>query len=129
MTTTTTTWHPMTRQAILAACKAVRETPVGDGRTVWDLLADESRRAVAVAERYMIGEATDKEMTAARAAAEAVYDAHVDAWAEDAAYAARAEMAAAYAAAYVAMAAERGSLLDAEWAAASAAHAARYARA
>ena len=75
MTTTTTTWHPMTRQAILAACKAVRETPVGDGRTVWDLLADErSRQAVIVAERYADGTATDEEMAvAARAAAKAAW--------------------------------------------------------
>jgi hypothetical protein len=73
--TTRTTWSDETRQAIEAACRAVRETPIGDGRTVWDLLTDErSRQAVAVAERYAAGDATDEEMrAAARGAARAAW--------------------------------------------------------
>ena len=52
------------------ACRFVRETPIGDGRTVWDLLTDErSRNAVIVAERYCNGEATKEELAAAREAA------------------------------------------------------------
>ena len=52
------------------ACFCVRNTPVGDGRTVWDLLTDESiRKAVEVAERYAKGEATREELTAADDAA------------------------------------------------------------
>ena len=38
------------------ACRFVRETPLADGRKVWDLLLDErSRRAVEVAEFYADG--------------------------------------------------------------------------
>ena len=69
------------------ACRFIRETPLSDGRKVWDLLTDErSRKAVEVAEAYADGKATDGELQAAYAAA------------DDVAYAA----AAAYAAAYVA---------------------------
>ena len=75
------------------ACRFVRETPLTDGRKVWDLLTDErSRKAVEVAERYADGKATDGELQAARAAARAAY----------AAYVARAAAYAAYAAAYAA---------------------------
>ena len=50
----------------LAACCFVRHTPIGDGRTVWDLLTDErSKRAVEVAERFAGGEATEWELDAA----------------------------------------------------------------
>lgn len=94
------------------ACRFVRETPIGDGKTVWNLLEDErSRNAVEVAERYADGKATKKELAdaatratsaAAQAAAEAVYAAAANAaraaaWAADDAYAAA--DAAAYAAA------------------------------
>ncbi len=54
----------------LCACAVVRETPLGDGRTVWDLLTDErSRRAVEVAEQYARGEASHEKLNAARTAA------------------------------------------------------------
>ena len=58
------------KQMRLMACRFVRETPLADGRTVWDLLTDErSRNAVIVAERYAHGEASDTELTTARDAA------------------------------------------------------------
>jgi hypothetical protein len=61
------------RERRLIACRCVRETPLSDGRKVWDLLTDErSRQAVAVAERYAVGEATDEQLAAAYAAATAV---------------------------------------------------------
>ena len=65
------------------ACRFIRETPLADGRMVWDLLTDErSRNAVAVAEAYADGKATYEELhaagwdaayAAADAAADAVY--------------------------------------------------------
>ena len=58
------------RELTLLICGIVRNTPLTDGRTVWDLLADErSRNAVEVAERWAHGKATDKEMAAAGEAA------------------------------------------------------------
>jgi hypothetical protein len=61
----------------LFACRCVKETPIGDGRTVWDLLTDDrSRNAVEVAERYANGDATDDELTSAMyAASTAAWDA------------------------------------------------------
>jgi hypothetical protein len=48
----------------------VREMPIGNGRTVWDLLTDErSRNAVIAKERWLRGEITDAELDAARDAA------------------------------------------------------------
>jgi hypothetical protein len=135
------------------ACRFVRETPLSDGRKVWDLLTDErSRKAVEVAERYADGKATYEELEAARAAAartaavcaafaadDAAYDAahavacaaaydaaHAVACAAayDAAFAARAACAAAGAAAYDAAFAARAAY-DAAFAAADAADAGR----
>lgn len=58
------------RDLRLFACECVRYTPIGGGRTVWDLLTDErSRNAVEVAERYANGEATRDELYAARGGA------------------------------------------------------------
>lgn len=65
------TWNEKT--ARLFACWCVRNTPLADGRTVWDLLEDErSKKAVEVAEKYAQGEATDEELKAALAAVLAV---------------------------------------------------------
>jgi hypothetical protein len=76
------------------ACRFVRETPLSDGRMVWDLLTDDrSKKAVEVSERYADGKATKVELADARSAARA------------AAYAAWAAIAAARAAAYAADAA------------------------
>ena len=56
--------------ARLLACRFVRETPLADGRMVWNLLTDErSRAAVIVAERFARGAASDDELSAARSAA------------------------------------------------------------
>ena len=53
-----------------ASCAFVRRTPVGGGKTVWDLLADErSRKAVEVAERFANGSATERKLDEAWAAA------------------------------------------------------------
>ena len=93
----------------LAACCFVRRTPIGDGRTVWDLLTDDrSRKAVEVAERFADGEATERELAAAWDAASAV------AWAAASSVASAAAGAAASAAA---SAAARAAAWDAAWAA------------
>jgi hypothetical protein len=98
----------------LCACAIVRETPLGDGRRVWDLLTDDrSRRVVEVVEQYARGEASDAELAAAGAAAWAA------AWAAARA-AARAAGAAAWAAEYAAGAAADAAGVAA-WAAAGAA--------
>ena len=64
----------------LMACQFVRETPLTNGRKVWDLLTDKrSRNAVIIAEKFANGEVTNAAMDAARAAAgSAAWDA---AWA------------------------------------------------
>ena len=94
----------------LFACWCVRNTPLEDGRKVWDLLTDDrSRNAVAVAERFANSEATESELHAAWAVARAA--------AGDAADAAGAAAWVAGAAADAAGAAAR----DAAWAVARAA--------
>jgi hypothetical protein len=56
------------RERRIIACRLVRETPIAGGRKVWDLLTDErSRHAVAVAEMYADGSATDDELATAYA--------------------------------------------------------------
>lgn len=62
------------RKLRLYACACVRKTPLSDGRTVWDLITDESsRNAVVVAEKFAEGKATREEMDAAASAASAAY--------------------------------------------------------
>ncbi|MCG3145990.1 MAG: hypothetical protein HONDAALG_03769 [Gammaproteobacteria bacterium] len=105
----------------LAACCFVRRTPIGDGRTVWDLLTDDrSKRAVEVAERFADGEATERELAAARDAARDAARAAARAAASAAARAAAwaAARDAAWAAAW---AAARDAAWDAAWDAARAA--------
>jgi hypothetical protein len=64
------------RERRLFACWCVRHTPLGDGRTTWDLLTDKrSRNAVEIAERFASGGATREELDAAGAAAGAARDA------------------------------------------------------
>jgi hypothetical protein len=61
------------------ACRFIRETPLSDGRKVWDLLTDErSRKAVEVAELYANGKATAQELEAVRVAACAAWAAGLD---------------------------------------------------
>jgi hypothetical protein len=63
------------RDLRLFACRCVRETPLADGRQVWDLLTDpRSRAAVEVAERYARGD--EAELSAARDAAWDASDVH-----------------------------------------------------
>lgn len=83
------------------ACRFVRETPLRDGRTVWDLLTDDrSQKAVEVSEAYADGKATKAELADAYSAARA---ASATAWAAIAAadadaHAERADFFAAHAA-------------------------------
>lgn len=54
----------------MAAVRFVRETPIGQGRRVIDLITDQrSLNALHVAELHALGQATDAELSNARAAA------------------------------------------------------------
>ena len=129
-------WRLCTAQdRVRIACHIARHTPIGDGRTVWDLLTDErSRTAIETAERWAEGKATDEELSAAYAAAYAAYAAahaaanaaHADA-AAYAAYNATATRTAANAAAYAADAAVAAAAANAAVDAANAAYIAAYA--
>lgn len=62
------TWNE--QKARLFACWCVRNTPLYDGRTVWDLFTDKRlHNAVEVAERYANGGATKEELMVARLSA------------------------------------------------------------
>jgi hypothetical protein len=92
----------------MLSCRQVRETPLHDGRTVWDMLTDpRSRTVVYVAERYARGDATDKELT----------DADDAAWETVLVAAQAADRAAARAAAWAASRyADRAAVWSASWA-------------
>lgn len=74
------------RLARLYACRCVRETPLGDGRTVWNLLLPNGplRSVVEISERYAVGDATMDDLDAAQDAAwdsverNAIFDAVLD---------------------------------------------------
>lgn len=73
---------PDARTLRLYAVWCARNTPLGDGRVTGDLLTDpRSLAALDVAERHAHGRATDAELAAATAAADAAY---IDAAAADA---------------------------------------------
>ena len=98
------------RKYRLYACGCARNTPLADGRTLWDLLTDQrSRTAIEVAERYAEGKASDEERQEARNAAAA--------YAADAAADYAAAYAADYAAAYAAYAAAYAAAAAAAYAA------------
>lgn len=56
------------RKMSLLACRRVRETPVDEHRTVWDLYTNDKRvrHAIEVTEQYMNGELTKEQMLAIR---------------------------------------------------------------
>ena len=110
--------HQDDRAYRLFACWCVRNTPMPDGTTTWDMLTDDSKAAVAVAEQFADGEVGEPELVSSRASADAAYAA-----ADAATDAAR---AAYYAAAHDAA---RAAAADAAYAARAAAAAARAARA
>ena len=60
-----------------------RNTPLHDGRTVWDLLNDASKELVCVAERFARGEATEAQLTAAWRANEKGIKRSLVAWVGD----------------------------------------------
>ena len=119
------------RERVWLGAQFVRETPLHDGRTVYDLLTDErSIAAIEVCEAYALGQASDEELKAAEDAARAAaWDAGTAAWAAWAAWAAGAAGAAWATARADARAAARAAAWDAwdagaAWAAGAAAAAA-----
>jgi len=112
------------------ACRVVRETPLHDGRKVWDLLTDErSRKAVEVAEACVDGKATYEELDAAYTAARAAaYAAYYDGYAaaRDVAHAAARAARAAAARDVVASSAAYDAVYAANYAVYAAAHADAY---
>ena len=93
----------------LWGCWCVRNTPIGNGKTTWDLLTDErSRNTIEVAERFARNEVTREELAAASAAASAADRAA--AWAA----ASAADRAAAWAAASAAASAAAWEFQSAE---------------
>jgi len=60
------------KEIILFACWCVRNTPLEDGRKVWDLLEDQrSKEAIEITEQYIVGNATLDELQVASNAAHA----------------------------------------------------------
>jgi hypothetical protein len=92
------------RKFRLYACGCARNTPLSDGRALWDLLTDQrSRTAIEVAERFAEGKATDEERQEARSAAAPVAAIAAAAAAYVASYTTDADAAAAaYVASYAA---------------------------
>jgi len=59
------------RKQNLLGCRLIRETPLGNGRKVWDLLTDErSRNFVEIVKRFEKAEATGYELYAAKEGAD-----------------------------------------------------------
>ena len=108
-------------------CRVVRETPLHDGRTVWDLLTDErSRNAVEVTEQYIDETATSEVLEAARSAAWSAARSAASAASDAAWSAARSAASAASDAAWsAARSAARSAASAAAWSAWSASDAAR----
>jgi len=106
-------------ELMLFACWSVRNTPLADGRVVWDLLTDKrSQTAVEVAERYADGLVTNDELDAARN--EAINAARDTAWVTLLDAANDPSLAAAYDASRVAAwsavwSASRGATWSAAW--------------
>jgi hypothetical protein len=106
------------------ACAFARETPIGGGRTVWDLLTDpRGRAAIETAERYCAGLATEEDLKVAWDDAwEAVWDdaegaasqkaSRAAVWAASGAASRKASRAAVWAAAWAVSRAASG---DASW--------------
>src|SRR5574340_343496 len=104
----------------LYACWCVRETPLPDGRRVWDLLADSrSRAAVEMAERFAVGNASLEELRSAESAAWSAAEAA--AWSAAWSAAESAARSAAESAARSAESAARSAAWSAAWSAESAA--------
>ena len=66
---------PSEKELRLFACWCARSTPIGGGRTTWDLITDpRSRAAIEVAERFAVGEASEEDRHTAYVAAWTVAD-------------------------------------------------------